>query len=101
MVTVIDVASWANFTPPSPGTAELSLLERTLAAVIEHMRSRYVVADVPTASQQQAILMQTAALWRRRNTIDGVAAFGEFGPVRVSTLDPHVHMMLTERVTFG
>jgi len=101
MVTVDDVAYWSNFTPPAPETPELALLERTLAAVIEHITARYVVDDPLTDAQEQAVILQTSALWRRRTSIDGVAAFGEFGPIRVSTLDPHVQMLLVEHVRFG
>lgn len=101
MITVVDVADWSNFAVPGAGSAELSLLERTFAGVVEHITYRYVVDDPLTDSQEQAVIMQTAALWRRRNSLDGVASFGEFGPIRVSALDPHVQLMLVERVRFG
>lgn len=87
-ITTADVANWAGESVPTGDS--LALLERCLAAVSEHVDTYYVTDDPLTDSQEQAVLMQSARLWRRRQSPDGVAAFGEFGPIRVSTLDPDV-----------
>lgn len=60
---------------------------------------------VPDAVKQAA-LMQTAADFARRGSPHGVAAFGEFGPIRVrGSLDPRVVEMLAPyrhpRLAFG
>lgn len=49
---------------------------------------------VPTAVTQ-ACLIQASKVYGRRNSPEGVAGFGEFGPIRVSArLDPEVEHLL-------
>lgn len=102
-VTAADVAHWAKL-PSVPSGTELDLLERTLAAVIVHITERYAVPDLVEdwdAAQEQALMMQTARIWRRRSTPEGLAAFGDSGVMRVFGLDADVEKLLTPRFTFS
>lgn len=42
----------------------------------------------------QACLLKAASLYERRNSVQGVAGFGEFGAVRITRADPHVIELL-------
>lgn len=62
---------------------------------ILHVTAQWGWATVP-ASVKQATLMQCAADYARRVSPHGVAAFGDFGPIRArSTMDPRVAELLT------
>jgi hypothetical protein len=99
-VTAATVALWSKFPLPDPED-ELALLELIIAAVTEHVEDHYVVADPMTDSQELAVMMQSARMWRRRDTPEGVIAFDELGAVRVTRLDPDVERMLTAQVNFA
>lgn len=97
-ITADDVATWARFAAPNEGP-ELDLLELTVDAVIEHIAEHYRVPDDVeewTPTQRLAALMQSASLWRRRDTPDGAAQFGD-GAVYVTGLDRDVSKLLTPR----
>lgn len=91
-VTAANVALWGKFTLPAAD--ELALLDRVIAAVTEHIYEHYRVSNPMTDTQELAIILQSARLWKRRDTPEGVIAFDELGAVRVSRLDPDVDMML-------
>lgn len=91
-VTAADVAAWGKF--PVPTGTDLTLLEGVVAAVADHLDTYYQLSDPPTPSQQLAVLMQCARLWRRRDTPDGIVAFDELGAIRVSRMDPDVVELL-------
>lgn len=42
----------------------------------------------------EATLLQAARLYKRKNTPDGIAGAGDFGPVRVSRFDPDVEELV-------
>lgn len=42
----------------------------------------------------QAVVMQSARLYKRRSSPEGVAGFGDLGIVRVTTFDPDIEAML-------
>jgi hypothetical protein len=97
-VTADNVTDW--ITSSSGTTVALSaddtaLLEQVVSAVTVHVAHTYTYAgDTMPDDYTQAIVMQSARLWERRNTPNGVAGFGEFGAVRVSRLDPDVAALL-------
>jgi hypothetical protein len=98
-VTSSDVAAWGKL--PVPTGENLVLLDRVLAAVVEHISTRYQVADPLTDTQEMAVILQASRLWRRRDTPEGVIAFDELGTVRVSALDSDVREMLTPQWGFA
>lgn len=50
---------------------------------------------------QQACILATAALVHRRLSPNGVAGFGEFGPMRISRSDPDVERLLYPYIRLG
>lgn len=55
--------------------------------------ARWGWASVP-ADVKLAALIQGARLWKRKDSPEGVAGFGEFGVVRVNRIDPDVADLL-------
>lgn len=100
MIDAATVAEWAKFTLPVG--SELALLERVLSATIACIERDFVVSDPRTPQQEQAIMIKCAKLWRRRDSTDGVAAFGDFGVVRVSSYeDADVIALLERKLAFA
>lgn len=86
------------------------VLDDTLDAAIERIAYRCGLLDEngdpessPTlkATQREAVLLQTSRWFRRRLTPEGVASFGEFGAVRVTTLDADIEAMITQTRSWG
>lgn len=99
MVTAADVALWGKFDTPTG--AELAMLERVVAAVTEHIETYYVVSDPLTDTQELAVLLQAARLWKRRDTPQGTAAFADIAAIRVDRLDGDVAVLLAPRFGFA
>lgn len=99
MVTAATVALWGKFDLPEGDV--LALLERVVAAVTGHIIEHYLVADPMTDDQEQAVIMQSVRMWRRRDTPEGVISFDELGAVRVSRLDVDVEMLLSRKINFS
>lgn len=98
-VTAADVSTWGKF--PLPTGDELTALDLVIAAVTDHVTAHYVVDDPLSDRQSLAITMQSARLWRRRDTPEGVVAFEDLGAIRVSRMDPDVETMLTPLWNFA
>jgi hypothetical protein len=94
-----DVQLWTKIEPLVG--SDSNLLDRVIVAVREHVEAHYYVSDPLTDAQEQAIMLQAARLWRRRDTPEGVLAFDELGTVRISRLDPDVAWLLDRKVIFG
>ena len=92
------VADWLRV---DRNSVDLALLASVYAAVVEHVAENYIVDDPLTDAQQLAVWLQTARLWRRRDTPEGVAAFGDIGIIRVSVLDADVRALLKPKVNFA
>ena len=53
-------------------------------------------SEIP-ADVEQACILRSASIFKRKESIDGVASFGEFGPVRISRQrDPDVAALLDD-----
>lgn len=98
-VTAASVSQWGGFSTPTGD--DLVQLQAVIDAVDEHIERYYVTSDGYEATVTLAVLMQASRLWKRRQSIDGVAAIGDFGPIRVSRLDPDVSELLTVVWGFG
>ena len=57
--------------------------------------------DVVSDNLRQATLMLTSREFRRRLSPEGVSAFGEFGAVRVSRVDPDIERLITPSRSWG
>ena len=91
-VTAADVAAWGRFDTPTGD--ELTLIDNVIAAVTVYLSRHYVIDDPTTAAQDLAITMQTARLWKRRDTPEGRDAFGGEFAVTVSGVDGDVSDLL-------
>jgi hypothetical protein len=93
--TVDDVAAWAGISQRSATVDALlgQCLDATVAAVGDRLGPWEVITDwSPTV--YQAVVMQSARLYKRRSSPEGVAGFGDLGIVRVTTFDPDIEAML-------
>lgn len=79
-----------------------------LAAAIEYLIYRceeFEVDDEDAAivpeSVRRACLLLTARLFRRRSSPEGVAEFGDLGPIRVQRVDPDIEAMLLPSRSWG
>lgn len=94
-VAVDDVVRWLGLRTVSSSEAEVltDCVNTATAAVAERVMPEYLVEPVP-AEVDQAVTLYSARLWKRRNSPEGVAGFGDVGAIRVSALDPDVELLL-------
>ena len=91
-VNATDVAQWGAFTTPEGD--DLDALNLVIGSVEEHVKRFYVTADGYEETVTLAVVMQSSRLWKRRQSIDGVAAISDFGPIRVTRMDHDIAMLL-------
>lgn len=56
--------------------------------------------EIPEGAYRAAVML-TARLFKRRESAEGVAGFGEFGAVRVSTIDVDIENLLAPYRAWG
>lgn len=78
----------------TPSSDELEVLELCLAATEACINANYTLPATPGEDIRLATMMQAARLYRRRATPEGIFAVGDFGPFRVSALDPDIAALL-------
>lgn len=88
-------------TAPVAGSAEAGILDEVLEAALEDVEEQ-LRADAISADADEypskirvAVLMQAARWYKRRSSPEGVAAFGDFGPIRVMGLDADVEQLIS------
>ena len=99
MIVVDDVVRWLGLRTISSSEAEVltDIVETANAAIDARLMPVAVappVDPVIEAEVDQGKLLYAARLWKRRNSPEGVAGFGEFGVVRVAQLDPDVERLI-------
>jgi hypothetical protein len=79
----------------SGGPIDMDLIDSALSAATSRVIERCMVftADLPE-TVVQAIIMQSARLYRRRFSMSGYEGFGEVGIARITALDPDIEDML-------
>ena len=79
----------------SGGPIDMDLIDDALSAATARVIERCMAfaADLPD-TVVQAIIMQSARLYRRRFSMSGYEGFGEVGIARVTALDPDIEDML-------
>jgi hypothetical protein len=79
----------------SGGPIDMDLIAQALASATERVIDRCMTfaGDLPE-TVVQAIIMQSARLYRRRFSMSGYEGFGEVGIARVTALDPDIEDML-------
>ena len=91
--TVDDVVRWLGLRTVS--TSETEVLTDVLEVATGAVLNRIVPVVDPDPVVDQAVVMYAARLWKRRNSPEGVAGFGDIGTVRISALDPDIEIMLS------
>jgi len=96
MATVPDVLSWLSITSASEAiTGDDGELSRVLDAVTEDIMGQCIpFANGVPSPVEQAIVMATARLWKRKGTPEGVMIFGPDGVIRVGAFDADVEKLL-------
>lgn len=84
---------------------DIYILGDCLDAAIEYVEYRCNLTetgdtDIGT-NVREAVLMMTSRLFRRRLSPEGVSAFGEFGAIRVTTVDADIERLLTQSRSWG
>jgi hypothetical protein len=96
--TVSDLTAWLGFTP-QPGSQDDTAMQICYRTALEAVESRLRADAIPDAADEYpdlvftAVVMQGAALWKRRNTPEGISFF-EGGAIRLQNLDPNIEAML-------
>jgi hypothetical protein len=80
-------------------------VESCLAAAVDWVTHRSIDFGTGTLAIPdgvfRATIMLAARLFKRRESTDGVAGFGEFGAVRVTAVDPDVENLLAPYRRWG
>jgi len=102
-VTVVadDVFKWMG--TPSTTPAAIESMTKVVDAVYANVARTHTMPVVdadPNADWDLAITMQSARLWKRKSSPEGVIANSEFGAIRVTRLDPDIERMLDPFASF-
>lgn len=93
---VPQLRAWAKITAGGEDVDEL--LERVLTAVVAHATRTLAAPAVDDEDGivlwEQALYMQAARIWKRRDTPEGVINWGPDGVVRVNRFDADVVELL-------
>lgn len=98
-VTAADVARWGRFDTPTGD--ELTLLERIISAAEGKLSRLYYLSDPLTAEQEQAVILVSARLYKRRDTPEGRDAFGGEIAVTIDSEDADAVSLLEPRQGFA
>ena len=104
--TVADLVSWMGLPPTSPSAADPTL-QRVLDSVQAYQSVHYhpkMLADAAAAGDQDLIdvtCMRASALYKRRQTPDGISSVGDFAAMRVSSHDPDVKRLESRYWQYG
>ena len=93
MVNAQDVADWMQL--KNLTTTDTAMIQECIDAVEARLAVTHLEPATPTSDWQMAVTMQSASLFRRRFTPDGVLGATDQGPViRVAKYDPDVDALL-------
>lgn len=94
MITATDLTTFMGITSSDAGLA--TTVDQAVAATNSIIVKR-CVPDLPDPWPDEvtfAALEQGARLVKRRASPEGVAGMGDFGPVRISVMDPDIEAQL-------
>jgi hypothetical protein len=69
-------------------------LERACTAATAWVRDRVYPACFDDDETQEAIVLLASRLYKRRNSPEGVAGWGDLGFIRITASDPDIHRLL-------
>jgi len=73
-------------------------LSRALTAATAWVRERVYPALFDDDETQEAIVLLASRLYKRRNSPEGVAGWGDLGVIRVVASDPDIHRLLEHKL---
>lgn len=102
-ITADELRAWSGISAVDPAT-DAAINEAVNSA--NSLIARRIVDSLSVAWPPEvhtAALIQAARYYKRRGSPEGVANFGDFGPVVVSRLDPDIEASLSPylKVTFA
>lgn len=85
----------------SGGPIDMALIDNALTAATARVIDRCMTfaGDLPDVVVQ-AIIMQSARLYRRRFSMSGYEGFGEVGIARITQLDPDIEDLLVRYLRY-
>jgi len=95
MVDAAAVFAWMGTTTPSQ--AALDSMQGVVDAVAASLARTYTSPTATpgdVADWDLAVTMQSARLWKRKSSPEGVIANSEFGAIRVTRFDRDIEQML-------
>jgi len=78
-----------------------TLLERALTAATAWVRERVMPARFEDDEVQEAIVLLASRLFKRRQSPEGVAGFGELGVIRILARDPDIELLLEHKLDYS
>jgi len=97
--TTAELAAWIKI-PGELDEAKETTLQLCIDAAVDDMEDRCDLPNAWNAKVRLACVMHAARYYKRKDSPEGVAGFGEFGPVRVSSFDPDVERILGRFLKF-
>lgn len=73
-------------------------LERSLAAATAWVRERVKPELFGDDETQEAIILIASRLYKRRNSPEGVAGWGDLGVIRIVASDPDINRLLEHKL---
>lgn len=106
------MATWPDLDEMLAWTGEIAaadepVLQQCLDASVEYLTFRCTIeideSEVPVVTENVRLACKLLASreFRRRQSPEGVAGFGDLGPIRVQGTDRDVEMLITPQVEFG
>lgn len=92
MATAAEVFNWLAVS--APHADDLAQMDLVLAAVEAHVAQGHTRPITAAPDYELAVVMQSARVYKRRNSPEGVVSFGEDGAIRVSSIDRDVAALL-------
>ena len=74
------------------------LLERALTAATAWVRERVYVDCFDDDEMQEAIVLLASRLYKRRQSPEGVAGWGDLGVIRILASDPDITRLLEHKL---
>lgn len=75
-----------------------TLLRRALNTAKSWVAERVTASEYDTPEVQEAIILLAARLYKRRQSPEGVAGWGDLGVVRIITSDPDISRLLEHKL---